>query len=647
MHATPPYLQRLSWLLVEELQVSGRFVVVLLRSSADIMAVQGVNVARKSAGQESDVIFVKENVSMRPTQDATERISGRFRLLKQGPSLFMTWIPYTQRGNTKIATAMNNGSNRKTSERDRNLYSIRAVPLAEIKSIWRHTPPLGWQYIIVVLSTGLAFPPLYFHNGGIRELLNKLKEHAHIVRSADDANLYLLNDVVQDPLHRSLSSLELRDVVPVTSIAFAENHVPVFKEQEEERFAKESTVSVSGENGLSEGGKKHLIRRTERHKESKPLSQKHICNTECHSHFDSKFEGRTASDELASTCVGTFELVDAKQNDSRLLVWGRARLPPLENEEWATFLDSEGRVVDSKALRKRIFYGGLGHRLRCEVWKFLLGYHHYDSTYIEREECRTKKYNEYKVLKAQWQTVSEEQAKRFAKFRERKSRIEKDVVRTDRVLPFYAGEDNPNVTMLHDILVTYSFYNFDLGYCQGMNDFLSPILFVMEDESESFWCFVALMEHLAPNFNHDQNGMHSQLLAVSKLVELLDSPLHKYLKQTDCLNYFFCFRWILIQFKREFEYEDVMRLWEVFWTHYLTEHFHLYMCVALLKKYRRKIVQEQMDFDTLLKFINGLSGQINIEAALREAESLCVIAGDSGVSCIPAGTPPALPVPRY
>lgn len=123
-----------------------------------------------------------------------------------------------------------------------------------------------------------------------------------------------------------------------------------------------------------------------------------------------------------------------------------------------------------------------------------------------------------------------------------------------------------------------------------MSDYLSPILFVMEDESEAFWCFVALMERLGPNFNRDQNGMHTQLFALSKvynfgstaplhfvflpfyqhsaliflgsesgaffiftvqqLVELLDSPLHNYFKQNDCLNYFFCFRWILIQFKR-------------------------------------------------------------------------------------------------
>lgn len=35
------------------------------------------------------VVFVKDNVSVHPTQNAGERISGRLRLIKQGPSLFM------------------------------------------------------------------------------------------------------------------------------------------------------------------------------------------------------------------------------------------------------------------------------------------------------------------------------------------------------------------------------------------------------------------------------------------------------------------------------------------------------------------------------------------------------------------------------
>lgn len=48
----------------------------------------------------------------------------------------------------------------------------------------------------------------------------------------------------------------------------------------------------------------------------------------------------------------------------------------------------------------------------------------------------------------------------------------------------------------------------------------------------------------------------------------------------------------------------------------------------------------QMEFDTLLKFINDLSGRIELEATLRDAEALCRYAGEAGVACMPPAPPP-------
>ncbi|XP_014508839.1 TBC1 domain family member 15 [Vigna radiata var. radiata] len=606
---------------------------------------------KNSLREDAEIIFTKENVAIHPTQFASERISGRLKLIKQNSSLFLTWIPY--KGNSSEA---------RLSDDERNLYTIKAVSFTEIRSIRRHTPALAWPYIIVVLSSGLAYPPLYFYSGGVKEFLATIKQHVLLVRSEEDANVFLVNDF-QNTLQRTLSSLELPRAVPIacgpSNLSVDESVLNENQERADNdvnngsfsatqfhgrpshkvdpardlsihvlekfslvtKFARETTSQLFRENhsnGFSE-------RRT--HAET---------NLDHHPRKSSHVEEKT-SDE---SCIA----LDSQEFDNLSLVWGKPRQPPLGAGEWIIFLDSEGRVTDSEALRKRVFYGGLDHELRNEVWSLLLGYYPYESTYAEREFQKSVKKSEYENIKNQWQSISSAQAKRFTKFRERKGLIEKDVVRTDRSIPFYEGDDNPNVNILRDILLTYSFYNFDLGYCQGMSDLLSPILFVMDDESEAFWCFVALMERLGPNFNRDQNGMHSQLFALSKLVELLDSPLHNYFKQRDCLNYFFCFRWILIQFKREFEYEKTMRLWEVLWTHYPSEHLHLYLCVAILNRYRGKIIREEMDFDTLLKFINELSGHIDLDANLRDAEALCICAGENGAACIPPGTPPSLPV---
>lgn len=191
---------------------------------------------------------------------------------------------------------------------------------------------------------------------------------------------------------------------------------------------------------------------------------------------------------------------------------------PLAQKEWVTFLDSEGRVKDTKSFRKRIFCGGVAHDLRKEVWPFLLGYHSYDSTYAEMEYYRAVKREEYETIKTQWQSISPYQAKRFTKFGERKRLIEIDAVTIDRSVSFYRGDDNPNVTSLHDILLTYTFYNFDHGCGQGMSDILSPILYVMRGESEAFWCFSALVERLGTNFDRSHSWVHSELCVLSKLM---------------------------------------------------------------------------------------------------------------------------------
>ncbi|PQP98609.1 TBC1 domain family member 15 [Prunus yedoensis var. nudiflora] len=615
------------------------------------------NSGKHSSSSEHDgaeVIYLKDNVTIHPTQFASERISGRLKLIKQGSSLFMTWIPYKGQN-----------SNARLTERDRNLYTIRAVPLTEVRSIRRHTPALGWQYIIVVLSTGLAFPPLYFYNGGVKEFLATIKQHVFIVRSADDANVFLVNDF-QNPLQRTLSSLELPRALSVasgqsTSVSVGETS----SDENQERTSGdvyEGSISSSQYNerqrqrvhdpardlSIQVLEKFSLVTKFARETTSQLFRDNHSNGygaIERRSNNQSPIDyPQKASSDSNKVPDKSPVPPDSLEFDKVSLVWGKPRQAPLGSDEWKTFLDYEGRIMDSEALRKRIFYGGVEHELRKEVWPFLLGYHAYDSTEAEREYLRAVKKSEFETIKRQWQSISPEQAKRFTKFRERKGLIEKDVVRTDRSLSFYDGDDNPNVNLLRDILLTYSFYNFDLGYCQGMSDLLSPILFVMEDESDTFWCFVSLMERLGPNFNRDQNGMHSQLFAITKLVELLDIPLHNHFTQHDCLNYFFCFRWVLIQFKREFEFDKTMRLWEVLWAHYPSEHLHLYVCVAILKRHRSKIIGEQMDFDTLLKFINELSGHIDLDAVVRDAEALCICAGENGAACIPPGTPPSLPV---
>jgi TBC1 domain family member 15 len=54
---------------------------------------------------------------------------------------------------------------------------------------------------------------------------------------------------------------------------------------------------------------------------------------------------------------------------------------------------------------------------------------------------------------------------------------------------------NDHIDRLAGILLTYNFFEKELGYVQGMSDLCAPLYVVMDcDEAKTFWCFVAFMD---------------------------------------------------------------------------------------------------------------------------------------------------------
>ncbi|EFA85722.1 RabGAP/TBC domain-containing protein [Heterostelium album PN500] len=283
----------------------------------------------------------------------------------------------------------------------------------------------------------------------------------------------------------------------------------------------------------------------------------------------------------------------------------RTECNPLNANEWYSYFDEEGRIsiMNQQLLQKKIFYGGVHESIRAEVWPFLLNFYPFDSTHSTREVIKYEKTREYFTIKKQWQSISADQELRFSKYASRKALIEKDVIRTDRLHPMYLGigMDNPNLVIVKEILLTYSFYNFDIGYVQGMSDLLTPIYSVIQKEVESFWCFVGLMDRVELNFHKDQNGMHTQLNTLSKLLKYMDYDLYSHF---------------------EFPFEQVKTLWEVFWCNYMTKSLPIFMCLSVLLKDRSTIIEENMQFDQILKMVNSKAGKMDVDDILSFTESV-------------------------
>lgn len=172
------------------------------------------------------------------------------------------------------------------------------------------------------------------------------------------------------------------------------------------------------------------------------------------------------------------------------------------------------------------------------------------------------------------------------------------------------------------MLLTYNEYNRDLGYVQGMSDLLAPIYAIEQDDAVSFWGFTKFMERMERNFLRDQSGMRLQLLTLDQLVQLLDPKLYEHLAKVDSTNFFFFFRMLLVWFKREFDFEAILRLWEGLWTDYLSSNFHLFIAAAILEKHRGVIMEHLKGFDEVLKYVNELSGTIDLQSTIVRAEAL-------------------------
>lgn len=76
-------------------------------------------------------------------------------------------------------------------------------------------------------------------------------------------------------------------------------------------------------------------------------------------------------------------------------------------------------------------------------------------------------------------------------------------------------------------------------------------------QAEAFWCLDALMERMSGNFGAQGTEMHNKLDMTRLLVQVLNPTLYAYLSDRDVLNMFHCYRWLLLDFKREFHIFDV------------------------------------------------------------------------------------------
>mmetsp|Transcript_43171 Transcript_43171/g.105608 ORF Transcript_43171/g.105608 Transcript_43171/m.105608 type:complete len:614 (-) Transcript_43171:10-1851(-) len=514
-------------------------------------------------------------------------------------------------------------------------YAI-STRLTDIHSIRIIRPSMGYPQIILNLRSGCSPAPLYFHSGGVQDFRTSLSDFVALSKCERDPGLLLVNDT-SDKLNRSLSHLEMVDTSPAArSRATTKPSTPSACDDDEDDEGRlvvgggewkwralQGGVSVM--RGLRTGWAKASAAAMDVASNAAELLDADAGVTE-EQHRNMRL-GLVLTPPPPPAPVLPPGLLEGLWlgGEEGVLVEAEgvpfAQQPPVERAEFNSWFDAMGRLRDADMLRRRAYFGGLSDGVRREAWKFLLGCYPANSTSAQRHELLQRKRKEYMLLQGQWKSITPEQEARFAKFRDRKNRIEKDVVRTDRQQPLFAEDGAEGLQSLRRILLTYTFYNFDLSYCQGMSDLAAPLLVVMEEEVEAFWCFQTVMDQVEGNFHKDQIGMHTQLQALDHLCKVVEPELHAYLAERECSNFYFCFRWLLILYKREFWFRDVLRVWEALFSRVRGDRLHLFMAIGILGRHKKQIMGQKMGFDDILKYVNGLASKMDWREVLADADA--------------------------
>lgn len=339
--------------------------------------------------------------------------------------------------------------------------------------------------------------------------------------------------------------------------------------------------------------------------------------------------------------------------------------PPVTSEIWMSMLDGDEGVQN---LAQHVFYRGITPGARPLVWPYLFGELTPSADAVRRAQEWEARVADYTQLSSEWKSpnllLSDDVALS-------KHKIWIDCLRADIKDPFFESTDgaeetyqamlqsgwerqphqgsnaervNHHLYVISDVLFTFCLFadrDEQLchlhGYVQGMSDLCLVCYAACHgDAARTFWSFVGAMRRMGPNFVSDQTGMRHELLTLQRLLAELCPGLYAYLQAVDGLNLFFCFRWILVCFKREFTLPDTQRLWEAIWAASwswandalsipqwpLCHNFELFVALAILECHSDVITRHLRTFDEVLQYIHSLAYQMDIHIILRRAQAL-------------------------
>ncbi|KAJ6017146.1 hypothetical protein N7451_000525 [Penicillium sp. IBT 35674x] len=155
---------------------------------------------------------------------------------------------------------------------------------------------------------------------------------------------------------------------------------------------------------------------------------------------------------------------------------------------------------------------------------------------------------------------------------------------------------------LYGLCKAYALYDEAVGYAQGMNFIVMPLLFNM-DEVEAFELLVKLMNKygLREMFIADMPGLHRSLYQFERLLEDLEPALYCHLRRRGVPPQLYATQWFLTLFAYRFPLQLVLRIYDLIFEEGL-ERTILKFAIAIMRRNAETLLGMK-DMSTLTTFL--------------------------------------------
>lgn len=252
-------------------------------------------------------------------------------------------------------------------------------------------------------------------------------------------------------------------------------------------------------------------------------------------------------------------------------------------KKWLKMINKWEEKSALAKLHKRV-YKGIPDKLRSQVWIKLLNLEK-----VMKDAKNRNKYQEMLRLAREWGTEARQ--------------IDSDVNRQFREHIFYRERYSIKQKSLFNVLVAYSMYNSEVGYCQGMSG-LAGVLLMYMDEEEAFWALSILLS----DRKYAMHGLFIEgfpkltrfLAHHDKIIAKFIPKLKKHFDQYNLDSILYSLKWFFVVFIERIPFSLCLRVWDI----YLLdgEKVVTAMAYTILRLHKSKILKLK-DMDLIVQYI--------------------------------------------